>query len=249
MIKEVIERVDDHSCISPSSGYQCQLLIYNISRGWQFGNGMVFHLEDTKVENDSFFDRIAMKVDYGDVEVSAVQVPEKEAVQLDFFIKQKEEGRSKKMGNMLLPFFIGATKASALTILLGTVKLMVMKSLMITKIAVLVSAAILLCKYLKKSDKQPSYLEVDDHLPAIEYGGYGGTGSYSTNSFNYMPYNSVYPLTASDSQLSYDAVAPPDGNISVPLMKVVPAAKRRYSVKRKVVPTVVTIKKYVRTDS
>uniref|UniRef100_A0A6P7G5L8 Uncharacterized protein LOC114336181 isoform X2 n=1 Tax=Diabrotica virgifera virgifera TaxID=50390 RepID=A0A6P7G5L8_DIAVI len=81
-------------------------------KGWKFGDGMVFHIEDTKDKNVSLLDRIALKVDYGKVEVSAVQKPEKEAVQLNFFFKDEEEGRSKKnMGNVMVPFLIGVAKA------------------------------------------------------------------------------------------------------------------------------------------
>ncbi|KAG5889031.1 hypothetical protein JTB14_009436 [Gonioctena quinquepunctata] len=64
-------------------------------RGWQFGDGMIFHLQDTKVENNSLFDRIAMRIDYGNVSVSATQKPERDAVDSIFTsrIEKKAEVR------------------------------------------------------------------------------------------------------------------------------------------------------------
>lgn len=61
--------------------------------GWQFGDNMSFQIEDSKIKNATFFDRLGYRVKYGDYEINAVQNPTKNAVQLDFYTKDIVEGK------------------------------------------------------------------------------------------------------------------------------------------------------------
>lgn len=55
------------------------------SRGLQVGD-ITFRVEDTKAENKSLEDRIALRLDYGDVGVSALQSKDDDGIDLDFFM-------------------------------------------------------------------------------------------------------------------------------------------------------------------
>lgn len=63
-------------------------------RGLQLGN-MVVRFEDSKAENRTFEDRIALRVDYGDFGVSASQTKENNGVELSFLMNEKVEGMNK----------------------------------------------------------------------------------------------------------------------------------------------------------
>ncbi|CAG9860655.1 unnamed protein product [Phyllotreta striolata] len=227
-------------------------------KGWEFGDGMIFHVEDTKNSNSSFFDRIALRVDYGNVAVSAVPKPEKEAVQLDFFVKDQQEGRSKKtMGNMLIPFWLGAAKGTAVTTLLAGMKLMALKSLLIAKIAVIISAVIIASKFLKKSE--PYYVEVEQSagshpVPVYEFPGENHVVDQQV--YAYSPYHAYAP-SASDAAGNYATVVEVAGGENETAagkqyaLPVPAAAKRKDPAKRKFIPasTVLTIKHYNKPNS
>lgn len=54
-------------------------------RGLQLGD-ITFRVEDTKAENKTLEDRIALRVNYGDVGVSALQSKDDDGIDLDFFM-------------------------------------------------------------------------------------------------------------------------------------------------------------------
>lgn len=80
------------------------------------------------------------------------------------------------MGRIIIPFLIGAVKASAMTITLGTIKLAALKAFFISKVALVVSIVIIFAKFWKKTE----YLEVEE-LGTQQYPVYdfSGTGKYS----------------------------------------------------------------------
>ncbi|XP_072389916.1 uncharacterized protein [Diabrotica undecimpunctata] len=225
-------------------------------KGWKFGDGMVFHIEDTKDKNLSLFDRIALKVDYGKVQVSAVQKPEKEAVQLNFFFRDEEEGRSKKnMGTMMIPFLIGVAKGTAVTMVLSALKLFAIKALLLAKTALILSVIIIASKYIKKSE--PQYMEVEQHaasenVPVFEYP--APSASDQIPAVAISPYHAYEPYAAAESALNYATVveAPVD-NKTAPVKQfyVQAATKRRDLERRKVIPApaVLTIRQYSRPES
>lgn len=61
-------------------------------KGLHIGD-MVIRLEDSKVENRTFEDRIAVRVDYGDIGVSALHSKEDDDVELRFFMDEEMEGK------------------------------------------------------------------------------------------------------------------------------------------------------------
>lgn len=62
-------------------------------RGLEFGD-MVFRVMDTNAENRTLEERIALRVDYGDVWVSALQSKNNDGVELDFFTNDNSEGEN-----------------------------------------------------------------------------------------------------------------------------------------------------------
>lgn len=60
------------------------------SSGLQFGD-LVFRLEDTNAVNRSLEDRLAFRVDYGDVEVCARHSKDDDGIELDFFMDDEDE--------------------------------------------------------------------------------------------------------------------------------------------------------------
>lgn len=64
------------------------------SRGLQVGD-ITIRVEDTKVGNKSLEDRLALRVDYGDVGVSALQSKDDDGIDLNFFMNDvgDDEGR------------------------------------------------------------------------------------------------------------------------------------------------------------
>ncbi|XP_023015730.2 uncharacterized protein [Leptinotarsa decemlineata] len=221
-------------------------------KGWQFGEGMVFHLQDTKVKNNSLLDRIAIRFDFGNVGVSATQKPENEAIELDFYVKEREEGRSKKLGNMMIPYLLGAVKAGVMTMALGTLKILAIKSLVLAKAALIMTLLILGLKFLKQEQEPAKYVEVSppgtyEFYPSQDYGGYGDADSYSANMNSYVPY-SGYPLSAAGSTLNYATIEVP-GNDTLPLLQVLPGTKRHDQNWRKVTPSILTIRRYSKPDA
>lgn len=64
-------------------------------RGLQFGDLFV-RLEDKDAENNTLDDRIALRVDYDDLGLSALESKETNEIELDFFINNNEnEGEIK----------------------------------------------------------------------------------------------------------------------------------------------------------
>lgn len=61
-------------------------------RGLHVGD-MVFRLEDSNAENRTLKDRIAVRVDYGDFGVSALQTKENDGVELRVFVDEQTEGK------------------------------------------------------------------------------------------------------------------------------------------------------------
>lgn len=61
--------------------------------GWNvFGKDMVIRFEDTKAENTSYLDRLALRVDYGNVAISAAPNNKEDYLELEYYIKDQDEG-------------------------------------------------------------------------------------------------------------------------------------------------------------
>lgn len=78
------------------------------------------------------------------------------------------------MGNMVIPFWLGTAKGTAMTMLLTGMKLIALKSLLLAKVAVIVSIVLVASKFFKKSE--PYYVEVEQtagsqHYPVYDYPG------------------------------------------------------------------------------
>lgn len=74
-------------------------------KGLKVGD-ITFRIQDTKAENKSLEDRIALRVDYGDVGVSALQSKDDDGIDLDFFMNddRDDEGES-NFFQIILYFF------------------------------------------------------------------------------------------------------------------------------------------------
>ncbi|KAG5889030.1 hypothetical protein JTB14_009435 [Gonioctena quinquepunctata] len=139
-----------------------------------------------------------------------------------------------------------------MTMVIGTLKVMAVKSLIIAKAALIISIVVILAKFLKNREGSPGYVEVEpegayEFHPPYGYEDFGGIGSYSNNLNAYSPYNEYTP-TAAGSGLNYATLAVPIGNNTVPV-QVLPAGKRRDHSKKKVAPTILTIRRYSELDS
>lgn len=67
------------------------------SKGLNFGDGVSLKMEDTEAKNSSFLERLALRVDNENVGVSMARNAEKEAVELDFYVKDRVEGENSQL--------------------------------------------------------------------------------------------------------------------------------------------------------
>lgn len=56
--------------------------------GLELGD-IIFRLEDMKIENETIGDKFALRVDYGNVWVSAIDCKDDDGIELEFFIKDE----------------------------------------------------------------------------------------------------------------------------------------------------------------
>ncbi|XP_028142311.2 uncharacterized protein LOC114336181 [Diabrotica virgifera virgifera] len=160
------------------------------------------------------------------------------------------------MGNVMVPFLIGVAKGTAVTMVLSTLKLFAIKALLIAKTALILTVIIVASKYIKKSESEPQYMEVEQHssasenIPIFEYP--APSASDQIPAVAISPYHAYEPYAAAESALNYATVveAPVD-NKTAPVKQyyVQPATKRRDLGRRKVIPAVLTIRQYSRPES
>lgn len=73
-------------------------------RGLKVGD-ITFRIEDTKAENKSLEDRIALRVDYGDVGVSALRSKDDDGIDLDFFMNDDRDDEGEDSFFQIIPNF------------------------------------------------------------------------------------------------------------------------------------------------
>lgn len=69
------------------------------------------------------------------------------------------------MGNMILPAIIGFKAAGLTSIILFTIKVLVVKAFMVAKFALLISSAIFVKKFFFHEQQEPTYVEIEHHEP------------------------------------------------------------------------------------
>nr|CAH7742938.1 unnamed protein product [Callosobruchus chinensis] len=207
-------------------------------------DNIYFRVEDHKnTRNGSLLERLGVRVDYGDVAASALPYDEKKGVRLQFVEKQLTDeaisGRGKKGGNkMNIGYFIGLMKTVIATYLVAGIKMLVLKSLVVAKTALLVSALLLVAKIFKhEHHEEPSYIEVEHHgsapIPAYEY---------PPSGYSHSDYGKSFEPSGSGSALSYSTVDAPSSNSSSSR----PASRRRGESRRR--PTLLTITRFSKKE-
>nr|CAI5850124.1 unnamed protein product [Callosobruchus analis] len=204
-------------------------------------DNIYFRVEDHKdSKNGSLLERLGVRVDYGDVAVSALPYNEKKGVRLQFVEKQMtDEGRSKKGDSkMNMGYFVGLMKTVIATYLVAGIKMLVFKSLMVAKTALMVSALLLVAKIFKHDHhEEPSYIEVEHHgsapIPAYEY---------PPSGYSHSGYGKSFEPSGSGSALSYSTVDAPSSNSSSSR----PASRRRGESRKR--PTLLTITRFSKKE-
>ncbi|XP_044754604.1 uncharacterized protein LOC123313692 [Coccinella septempunctata] len=152
------------------------------------------------------------------------------------------------MGNMILPAIIGFKAAGLTSIILFTMKVLVVKAFMVAKFALLISSAIFVKKFFfQEHHHEPTYVEIEHHEPEAHpmfVSNEGGNEGHGTS--NYLAYANYVPSAAAQTQVVNYAVEAPTANFSGAGQQqiIVPIAGKRSDEKRIPKLPLYTIRKY-----
>ncbi|CAH1973337.1 unnamed protein product [Acanthoscelides obtectus] len=194
-------------------------------------------------KNGTLLEKLGVRLDHEDVGMNTSSDDKSTFEKPPLFENQvADEARSKKGGGgggkMNVGYFIGLMKTVIATYLIAGIKMLVLKSLVVAKTALLVSALLLIAKIFKhEHHEEPGYIEVEHHgsapIPAYEY---------PPSGYSHSGYGKSFDPTGSGSALSYSTVDAPTSNSSASR----PASRRRGESRKR--PTLLTITRFSKKE-
>ncbi|KAK9880008.1 hypothetical protein WA026_008520 [Henosepilachna vigintioctopunctata] len=217
-------------------------------RGLDLGAGFTVRLEDRNNTNSqSILDKHVLRMDYANYGVSVSRNAEKGAIEVELLRQDPVKGRGQKMGDMLLPAALGFKAAAITSMVIFAMKVLVVKAYMIAKLAMLVSSAIFIKKYILHEHRhEPTYVEIEhgpEHHPSFSSEQIGDAEGHEAA--NYVAYANYAPSASAQSQIvNYAVEASPISNLTgTGTQIVVPIASKRYDNKKPLKHPLYTIKK------
>ncbi|GJQ85495.1 hypothetical protein Trydic_g23085 [Trypoxylus dichotomus] len=132
--------------------------------GLNFGSGISFHVDEIQNQNLSLLERHSLHMDLAGIAISVSKVPGQNKVEIDIYSTTGEEGRGKKMGEMIVPIFIGFKVMAVGALMFAAVGSLVLQSLAAAKLSLLVSSILAISKLFGKQTQKHGY-----HHPHIRY--------------------------------------------------------------------------------
>ncbi|KAF5286520.1 hypothetical protein FQR65_LT12524 [Abscondita terminalis] len=184
----------------------------NDGHGIRLGNEVTLHVDEITRENVSIFSKHALRLNYGKYGVSLSKALDADALQLELYVKDKTEGRGKKVDQITIPAIIGLKVSAVAGLFLIGMSVLVLKSLALSNLSAAVAAGILLSKYFtRKSASKRIELE---HSPDQYYSPFyvypSSLGSHDGSDYHPYPEYDLPHMQRSETKGQYSVVEAPE---------------------------------------